>query len=280
MSRSLMIVVWIIVAVAIVYVLIGLYLFLFQSKFIYFPEVPGRTVLETPGNIGLAYENISLETANGEKIIGWFVTANNSRGVLLFCHGNAGNISHRLDSIRIFVELGLSVLIFDYRGYGESEGKPSESGTYQDAEAAWNYLVKERHINPEKIIIFGRSLGGGIASYIASRFSPGMLILESTFTSLPDIAASHFPYFPIKLITKIKYPTAEYLSRVNCPVLIIHSRDDEEIPFSHGQNLYEIAADPKVFLTIQGSHNQGFIDSSSSYEEGLDMFISKYLKIE
>jgi len=275
-----MIAVWITVAIIVIYVLIGLYLFLFQSQFIYFPKFPKRMVTETPGSIGLTYKKILLQVEKGERISGWFVTGENSRGVVLFCHGNAGNIGHRLEFIRIFAELGLDVLIFDYRGYGESEGKPSESNTYEDAETAWRYLVNERHIDPEKIIVFGRSLGGGIATWVASRFSPGMLILESTFTSLPDVAAPRFPYMPIRLIMRIKYPTSEHLGNVKCPVLIIHSRDDEEIPFTHGEKLYETAADPKEFLEIIGTHNEGYKDSSPSYEEGLDRFITRYLKTE
>ncbi len=272
-----MIVVWIISIIAFVYILVGLYLFLFQSKFVYYPEYPERKVTETPDNIGLRYGDVILEIVNGEKITGWFVTGENSRGVVLFCHGNAGNIGHRLESIRIFHELNLDVFIFDYRGYGASDGKPSESNTYEDGEIAWKYLVDERHIDPKKIIVFGRSLGGGVASYIASRFSPGLLILESTFTSLPDVAAPRFPYFPVRLVMNIQYPTLKYLSEVNCPVLIIHSRDDEEIPFSHGQKLYEKAGDLKEFLEIKGTHDEGYKDSSPFYEERLDLFISQRL---
>ncbi len=280
MKGYIVVAAWIVGIVAIVYLLFGLYLFQFQSKFVYYPEYPERTITETPESIGLLYENVFLGTANGEKIAGWFVKGENSRGVVLFCHGNAGNIGHRLDSIRIFRELSLDVLIFDYRGYGESEGKPGESNTYEDAGTAWRYLVTVRNIDPEKIIVFGRSLGGGIASYIASKFSPGMLILESTFTSLSDIAAPRFPYFPVRLIMRIKYPTSEYLSRIDCPVLVIHSRDDEEIPFSHGQKLFDMASDPKEFLEIIGTHNEGYKESSSSYKEGLDKFITQYLRAE
>jgi fermentation-respiration switch protein FrsA (DUF1100 family) len=280
MKRRSLIAVWIIVAIVVIYVLFGLYLFLFQSQYVYFPKFPERILTETPGRIGLTYEKVFLEVEKEERISGWFVTVEDSRGVILFCHGNAGNMGHRLESIRIFTELALDVFIFDYRGYGESEGKPSELNTYGDAEAAWKYLVEERHIDPEKIIVFGRSLGGGVASYIASVVSPGMLILESTFTSLPDVAAPRFPYMPITLIMRIKYPTSEYLENVNCPVLIIHSRDDEEIPFTHSEKLYEKAVDPKEFLEIKGTHNEGYKESSPSYEEGLDRFITRYLITE
>lgn len=275
-----MIAVWIVGVIAVVYLLFGLYLFLFQSRYVFYPKYPERSITETPDSIGLAYEKVSLKTVNGENIAGWFVKGENSRGAVLFCHGNAGNIGHRLDSIRIFTELGLDVLIYDYRGYGESDGKPSEPNTYEDVETAWKYLVEERHINPDKIIVFGRSLGGSIASNIASRYSPGMLIIESTFTSLPDVAAPRFPYFPVRIIMKIKYQTSKYLSMVRCPVLIVHSRDDEEIPFSHGQKLYEIASDPKGFLEIKGTHNEGYKESRSAYSKRLDKFITQYLKSE
>lgn len=275
-----MTIIWILGAVAIVYLLFGLYLAVFQSKFIYYPQYPERSITDFPDSKGLTYENVSLEVTNGEKIAGWFVTVENSRGVVLFCHGNAGNIGHRLDSIRVFTDLGLDVLIFDYRGYGESEGKPGESNTYEDAETAWRYLVDQLHMDKERIIVFGRSLGGGVASYIASRFSPGMLILESTFTSLTDVAARRFPFIPIRLIMRITYPTSENLFKIKCPVLIIHSRDDEEIPFSHGKKLYEIAAGSKEFLEIKGTHNEGYKESSPSYEEGLGKFIDKYLVSE
>jgi pimeloyl-ACP methyl ester carboxylesterase len=154
-------IVWIFVIITGVFVAFATYLFIFQSSFVYYPE---RTVLTNPGNIGLSFENVSFETADRTKLYGWFIPCDSPRGVILFCHGNAGNISHRLDSIQIFHRLGLAVFIFDYRGYGKSEGKPSESGTYRDVEAAWNYLVEKRQLNPNMIIIFGRSLGGAVAA--------------------------------------------------------------------------------------------------------------------
>jgi len=269
--------IWIVVIIAGAYVLFVGFLFVFQSKYVYFPE---RILSADPGNIGLNFETVSFETTDGVKLSGWFVPSKGARGVILFCHGNAGNVSHRLESIQILHRLGLDVFIFDYRGYGESKGKPTENGTYRDAEAAWRYLVEKRQVSPNRIIVFGRSLGGAVASWLAQSHMPGALVLESTFTSLPDIAATLYPYLPVRLLSRFKYNTAEYIDEVNCPVLIVHSREDEIMPFSHGQRLFERAREPKEFLEISGTHNEGFITSGGRYEEGLNMFISEYLKAD
>ena len=267
-------IIWIVIIIAGVYIAFAGFLFIFQSNYVYYPE---RILTTDPGNIGLSFENVSFETTDGVKLSGWFIPCEGARGVILFCHGNAGNICHRLDSIQKFHQLGLDVFIFDYRGYGQSEGKPSESGTYRDADAAWRYLVEERRANSDKIIIFGRSLGGAVAAWQARSHTPGALILESTFTSVPDIAAKLYPYLPVKLMSRFKYDTVGYLEGVNCPVLIVHSPNDEMMPFSHGQRLFETAKEPKEFLEISGSHNEGFITSGKRYEEGLNAFISEYL---
>ncbi len=271
----LMLGIWIFITIAGAYLIFAGFLFIFQSHYVYYPE---RVLLANPGSIRLDFKSISFETADGVKLFGWFIPSESARGVILFCHGNAGNISHRLDSIQIFHRLGLDVFIFDYRGYGQSEGKPTEHGTYKDAEAAWRYLTEEREVNPNEIIVFGRSLGGTVASWLAQSHTPRALILESTFTSLLDIAATLYPYLPVRLLLHFEYNTAEYLGRVNCPVLIIHSRNDEIMPFSHGWRLFEMAKEPKKFLEISGTHNEGFITSGKHYEEGLNAFILEYVE--
>ena len=258
-----------------VYVIFLALLYFFQSHYVYYPE---RTLSADPGTIGLQFKSVYFETADGVKLSGWFIPSDHTSGVVLFCHGNAGNISHRLKSIQVFHRLGLDVFIFDYRGYGRSEGKPTEQGTYQDAEAAWRYLTEERQVNANEVIVFGRSLGGAVASWLAQGHTPGVLILESTFTSLGDVAATLYPYLPAKLLLRFEYHTAEYLSRADCPVLIVHSRDDEIMPFSHGLKLYQVSKGPKEFLEITGTHNEGFITSGKTYEEGLHTFISSYVK--
>ena len=272
-----MLVIWILVVITSVYVAFIALIYIVQPKYVYYPE---RTLSADPSRIGLQFESVYFETTDGVRLSGWFVPCKSARGMVLFCHGNAGNISHRLESIEIFHRLGLNIFIFDYRGYGQSEGKPTEQGTYEDASAAWRYLTQQRQVNPNEIIVFGRSLGGAVASWLAQSHSPGALILESTFTSLPDIAASLYPYLPVRLLLRFKYNTAEYLGKVNCPVLIVHSRDDEIMPFNHGRRLFEMVSEPKKFLEISGTHNEGFITSGKDYEKGLNMFISEYLKAD
>jgi fermentation-respiration switch protein FrsA (DUF1100 family) len=264
---------------SVVVILVGSFLGLsailtvFQSRLVYFPE---RAIYATPDVLGLSYEVVEFETSDGVKLAGWFVPAEKHRGVVLFCHGNAGNISHRLESIDVFHRLGLSVFIFDYRGYGKSEGRVSEKGTYLDAEAAWQYVVDERQVDPSEIVIFGRSLGGAVGSWLAQDHTPRALIIESTFTSIPDIAAQLYPFLPVRRLARFRYSAVDYVRRVNCPVLIVHSRDDEMIPFSHGRRLFEAANEPKEFLEIRGTHNEGFITSAKLYGDGLDAFMSKH----
>jgi len=245
-------------------------LFFFQPRFVYFPT---RPIAMTPAAIGLPFEAVRFQASDGVELSGWFVPAEGSRGVVLFCHGNAGNISHRLDTLEILHRLGLGTFIFDYRGYGQSEGRPTEQGTYLDAEAAYRYLVQQRAVDPGEIIIFGRSLGGAVAAWLAQEHTPQALIMESTFTSVPDLAAHLYPYLPVRYLSRFRYNTADNLSRVSCPILIVHSRDDEMIPFSHGRRLFETASEPKEFLEIRGSHNEGFMISADRYEEGLASFL-------
>ncbi|HBR17081.1 MAG TPA: alpha/beta hydrolase [Deltaproteobacteria bacterium] len=238
---------------------------------------PSKEIEATPRDIGLAYEDITLSTEDGKKISAWFVPSGKERGVVLFCHGNAGNISHRLDSIRIFHDLDLGVLIFDYRGYGRSEGSPTEKGTYLDAEAAWNYLINVRKVRPEKVILFGRSLGAGVAAEMALRHRAAGLIMESAFMSVPSLGSKFFPYLPgylIRLISRFHYSNIDKVSRIGIPKLIIHSPQDEIIPFEHGVTLFEKATGPKEFLRIAGGHNEGFMISGKTYIDGLDRFVS------
>ena len=238
---------------------------------------PGHELRATPADLGLPYESVTLETIDGKRLAAWWVPSESSRGTLLFCHGNAGNISHRLDSIRIFNSLGLNVLIFDYRGYGQSSGSPSEQGIYRDAEAAWDYLEQIRGIDPQEIVVFGRSLGGSVAAWISQTHRPGSLILEASFVSVREAARDRVPAFFVKLFIPDQYPTMRYLTKVECPVLIIHSRSDEIIPFRHGEALFAAARDPKELAAICGSHNRGFLDSQPFYEVAIDSFLTKVL---
>lgn len=274
MSERIKRMLWtIVVALAIGYVAIIILVFMSQKGMIYYPM---RDIVATPKERGLSFEDVILRTEDGLNISAWYVPAYDERAVILFCHGNAGNISHRLESIGIFHDLDLSIMIFDYRGYGKSQGTPSEKGTYRDAEAAWHYLVNEKNIHPEKIILFGRSLGAAIAAELAVRHGGGALIIESGFTSAPDIGRRMFPLLPVGIISRYRYDTAEKAGKTSIPKLIVHSSEDEIIPFEHGMLLFERAAGPKEFLRIKGGHNDGFLVSGKTYINGLDSFISKY----
>ncbi len=261
----------IVITLVAAYLILAALLYVFQGGFIYYPE---RQLVATPSQFGLNYEPVSFEADDGVRLSGWYLETNPARDVLLFFHGNAGNISHRMVSLQLFNRLGLSTFIIDYRGYGESEGKPSEAGTYLDAEAAWRYLVEERKVDPSQIVIFGRSLGAAIASYIASKHTPRALIIESAFTSVADLAGRYYPFMPVRWITHFKYNTLDLVSAVKCPLLVVHSRQDDIIPFSHGRRIFDAAPMPKEFLEITGSHNDGFMVTGKPYEDGLIRFLS------
>ena len=246
-------------------------IFAFQSRLIY---VPHRDLVATPEQVGLSYQDVNLTTADGVKIHGWYLPHPQPRATLLFFHGNAGNISHRIESLQIFHRLGLSVLIIDYRGYGLSEGKPSEQGTYQDAEAAWAWLTDDQQVPADQIIIFGRSLGGGIAAWLAARRNPGAVILESTFTSIPDMAAALYPYLP-RWLSRFNYANIEQIPSIDSPIWLGHSRDDELIPYTQGERLYAAANHPKRFFEMQGSHGQGFLITGEPYHESLSEFLDE-----
>lgn len=235
-----------------------LVVYLRQDSYIYYPNIPGRAYETTPAQYGMPFEPVALTTSDGVRLAAWYVPAPNPRGTLLYVHGNGGNISHRLDAMRLFHELGLSVLAFDYRGYGQSQGTPSEQGTYLDADAAWQYLTTQRGTAPARIIVFGESLGGAIAAHLAARVQPAALVLAESFTSAPDLAAELFPWLPARWITHFHYDTRRDLAAVHVPVLVAHSRDDDIIPFHHGKELFEAAHEPRHFIELQGTHNELF----------------------
>jgi len=260
-----------------VYLGLALILYFMQPSFTFQPT---KELLYNPGDIGLDYENVQLKTHDNLLLSAWYIPAKDAKFTLLFCHGNGGNMSDRVVSINIFNELGLNCLIFDYRGYGDSQGKPTEEGTYTDAQTACDWLINQKKISPENIIIYGQSLGGSVAAYLESNVKTRGLIIESGFTSFADIAGKFYPYMPIKLLAKYRFNTFDYLKKINCPVLIIHSKNDELVPFEFGWRLYkEAAKEPKEFLEISGGHNDGFLISGQIYREGLSnwlKFIENY----
>ncbi|MGR9107170.1 MAG: alpha/beta hydrolase [Gammaproteobacteria bacterium] len=260
-------------------ILVGAYLLLLvlvyfsQSALLYFPT---HDVFATPDRAGLRYEPVQFKTADNILLDGWYLPVDPTRETLLFFHGNAGNITHRLDSLLIFAEMGLNVFIFDYRGYGQSRGSPSEHGTHLDAQAALDYLTLNRGIPLSRVIYFGRSLGGAVAARLATERAPKLLIIESTFTSVPELAAEIYPFLPARWISRFHYNTRSYLESVDIPTLIIHSRDDEIIAVHHGRALYKALPGRAEFLEIRGDHNSGFLSDRAFYVQGLKRFLEKY----
>lgn len=259
------------------YAVLIAYVCLFQSRLIYFPNIPGRALTATPAEIGLDFEEVRITTADRIELHGWYVAAEAGAPTVLFCHGNAGNISHRLDWLEIFHDMGLAVFLFDYRGYGQSSGTPDERGTYLDAQAAWDYLTNTKRHSPKSIVIFGESLGGPIAANLAKDVSPGALVLASTFTSAPDLASNLYWFLPVRLLARFHYPTAEYVVRVHVPTLVIHSRTDEIVPFSHAEAIFRRANEPKQLLEIRGDHNSALLVSRQQITEGMRRFLEAML---
>jgi pimeloyl-ACP methyl ester carboxylesterase len=260
-----------------VYAGLALYLYVFQARYVYFPDLPSRQVTATPADIGLPFETVTLGTADGETLAGWRIPAPGARGTLLYLHGNGGNIGHRLDPVAVFHRLGLDIFIIDYRGYGASSGAPSEEGTYQDALAAWRHLTEQEHIAPERIVLFGESLGGSIAAWLAVRHPPAGLIVYASFTSVPELARVLYPMFPAARLVRYRYDTRAAFTQMDCPVLILHSREDEIVPFSHGQALYAAARAPTRLIALRGGHNDALLLDRNVYAREAEAFLREVL---
>lgn len=270
----------IVLSLAIIYALVVALMWAFQERLLYLPNA-GREHVATPADRGLAWEAVTLTTEDDVALDAWWVPAPEPRASLLFFHGNAGNISHRLESIAQFHRLGLSVLIVDYRGYGRSEGRPSEAGTALDARAAWQWL-RDAGNETNEIVVFGRSLGAAVAAELAASLeeqqaTPAAVILESPFRSVPALAQYLYPFLPVRWLARIDYPVETYVTQISAPLLVIHSHDDEIIPFAQGEAVYRAAQQPKQLLEIQGGHNTGFLDSEPAYSEGIDAFLCAYV---
>ena len=256
-------------------VLVALMLRWFEHQQVYFPS---RSLDWTPATAGWTFEDVRLETADGVTLHAWFLPAparaDGPGWTVLLFHGNGGNISHRFDLYALFRELGLDVLAVDYRGYGRSEGAPSESGTYLDAEAAWQWLA-DRGVPGERMLAYGESLGGAVATELALRRKVGGLILQSTFTSVPDVGAELFPWLPVRWLMSIRYDTRAKLPRVRCPVLILHSRADTLIRFRHAERNYAAAREPKLLWEIAGDHNEALLSEEGRrrWREGMRKFL-------
>lgn len=257
----------------ILYAGIVAYFYLAQGKLLYYPF---REIESVPTDIDLPYEEITVTTSDRQMLCCWYVPVNgNSRGVVLFPHGNAGNMSTRLDTFRIVHNLGFDMCMFDYRGYGKSGGKPSERGTYADAGAVYSYLLKERNVQEDRITVWGRSLGAAVAAWLGAHYHPRAVILESGFTSVPDVGQQQYPYLPVRYLVKFDYPTIDYVKNIRTAVLVIHSPEDEVVPFSHAEKIAAACGDKSSFLRIRGGHNDGYLLSEDDYVKGVDAFFKK-----
>ncbi len=232
----------------------------------------------TPGSAyGWPYEDVTVSVSGGHRTHGWFLPAESSRGVVLFSHGNAGNIADRIESSSFFLNLGFDVLVYDYGGYGRSTGRPSERRCYEDIRAMWRYLTENRRIPPHRIVLFGRSLGAAMACDLATEVAPAATILESAFLSMPRLAQEKLPILPMRQLIRCRFDNASKISRISSPLLIVHSRDDRLIPIHHGRGLFKRASEPKQSLEIRGEHNDGFVTSQDTWLKGLDAFLTPLL---
>ena len=242
-----------------------------ERKFVYFPE---RDLVADPAQVGLSFEEVYFVASDGVRLHGWFTPGREDLTWLWF-HGNAGNISHRLENLKLLHdELGVSVFLFDYRGYGRSQGKPSEEGSYRDAQAALTYLRSRGDTDPERIVYFGRSLGAGVAVELATHEPPLALILESSFSSIPALARHLYPFLPIGPLLRTKYDSLAKIGSVEAPLLVLHGDRDEIVPLQAGRSLFEAAPEPKQFHVIQGAgHNDTYRVGGEEYLRVLRQFL-------
>ena len=251
------------------------YLKYYEKKGIYFPA---SYIEFTPSDFNLAYDDVYFLTSDGFKLNGWFIKASKPIATILFCHGNAGNISHRVEFIKMFNEAGFDVFIFDYRGYGKSEGKPDEKGLYLDAMASYKYMVDEKKIPPDSIVLYGESIGGNVAIDLALKMEAGFLISYASFTSAIDMGKRLFPFIPrgfLKLIASVEFDAGSKTKNIQIPKLIMHSEDDEIVPFALGEKLFKDASPPKEFYAMKGGHNEAIFVNPEEFIKKIKEFVVK-----
>jgi len=247
----------------------------FEHSQVYYPSA---SLACTGEALGRPWEDVRFTAADGTRLHGWFFPGDTNsvhgRKAFLLCHGNAGNISHRLDTYELLLRSGASVFAFDYRGYGCSKGRPSEQGTYLDGRAALEWLVN-RGFKAAGVFLYGESLGGGIATELALQEAVGGLILVSSYTSIAAIGQELFPWLPVKWISTIQYDTLSKLPRVRVPVLVMHSKTDTLIGFHHAQRNFAVANEPKMLWEIDGDHNDPMDGRAEVFLKGLAKFMRR-----
>ncbi len=226
-----------------------------ESMGVFFPS---RHMAVNPSVMGLPWEDVYFKAKDNVMLNGWFFKNPRARSTLIFAHGNAGNMSDRLFKVKFFYDLGLSVFIFDYRGFGKSEGRPSERGIYLDGQSAYDYLQTRGDVNMGNIILYGASLGGAVVIDLATHRNAALLVVESSITNARDMARIFYPFMPAFFLS-LKFDSIDKVRNLSVPKLFIHSPDDHVVPYWVGQKLFEAAAQPKEFLKIHGGHNDGSI---------------------
>ena len=268
---------WTILAAAVlIYGGILLLLRVYESRLIYFPG-PERTLVAPPPSLGLPIQRVEITTEDAVNLVAWVIPAEpRSSWWLLVCHGNAGNLSEFDRPLHYagLRQLGLNLLAFDYRGYGESGGAPSEAGLYRDADAAYRFLTNERGVPASRIVIFGHSLGSAVAIDLASRVRSAGLIVEGAFTSAIDRGQELYPYIPVHWIAKSRFNSVDKISGMTVPKLFLHAKGDEVIPLAHGRRLYEAASPPKTFVELRGGHGNAFDMDSTRYFGSIAQFLA------
>lgn len=249
-----------------------LYFVYFEQKNLYYPD---KKISGTPKDWAIGYEEVEITTPDGKVLSAWFVPAPGASVTVFYCHGNAGNISHRLHKVEFFHDMGVNFFIFDYRGYGNSTGFPTESGIYKDTLAAYDYLLSRDDIDKSKIVVCGKSLGGAIATELCTKRDVAALILESSLASVEMRGSEMFPFLPMKLLTLQKYDALKRVKTITIPKLITHGRSDDIISFKHGEALFAAAAEPKKFLPFDGGHNDEVYVTSDAYKEELKKFFAE-----
>ena len=233
-----------------------------------------RHVWRTPGDapFNWKYEPVTLDV-NGEKSDAWYIPVENPKGTILLSHGNGGNIADRMEHYAMLRDLGYDVFAYDYGGYGNSTGKPSENRCYADIRAAWKYLAEVRGIPANKIVLYGESLGGGATCDLAAEVKPRAVVLQCTFLSVTKMAKEAFPFVPVRLLLRHNFDSESKIKKNTAPILIIHSQGDTFVPYRHGRGLYELANEPKTFLELRGDHNDCIFTSGETYTEGVRRFL-------
>ena len=260
----------------IIYIFIGFglvfgYIKYMESRGIFFPL---KNIEATPSLLHIPFEEVYIKTSDDVQINGWFIPKEGAKYTVLFCHGNAGNIGNRLEKIGVLRQADVNIFIIDYRGYGRSQGRPTEAGLYLDAEAAYDYLVNERKIKAENIILYGESIGAAVIINLASKAVVAGLITEGAFSTGRDMAKQIYPFLPSFMFSD-KFDSVSKIKNIKKPKLFIHGRDDEVVPSNLAKKLFDAASEPKQLKEISGYHNTCFLDCQDACLTYIKTFIEQ-----